>query len=187
MIRPGLQLKEILRNRGIETDACMASCDLPTIVKTRVVARSQQVCRIDREVDPAEQSADLTGKFCEHFDATIARTDAIIVSDYAKGTITQSLYDHIIGLGRRYNKLVAVDPKPTRHLNLQTAGLLTPNWSEALQLAGVKRIASIQCPCARKDLRENLFAVHAIPSAGNAWCTRNGSLCRRARRGHLSR
>jgi D-beta-D-heptose 7-phosphate kinase/D-beta-D-heptose 1-phosphate adenosyltransferase len=67
----------------------------------------------------------------------VADADAVIISDYAKGVITQSLIDKLVDNPRHKNGslLIAVDPKPSRRLNYHGVGLLTPNRNEALELA----------------------------------------------------
>ena len=67
----------------------------------------------------------------------IPRCHAVIVSDYAKGVVTQALLDRVRELAARSGALLAIDPKPSRKLDLRGAGLITPNRHEALQLAGL--------------------------------------------------
>lgn len=133
----GRHLTRMLGDAGIDFSRCVVDPSVATIVKTRVVARTQQLCRIDREAArlayALDSAADITGLL----EAALAATDAVIVSDYAKGVITQPLLDKLLVLAAARGTLVAVDPKPARHLNLRGAGLLTPNRHEALELAGL--------------------------------------------------
>lgn len=133
----GKSLAAILEQKGVEAGRCLRRASAPTIVKTRVVARHQQLCRIDHEgprglydplADPAGEAA-LT--------AAVAEADAVIVSDYAKGVVTPALLDRVRELAAKSGVLLAIDPKPSRKLNLRGAGLITPNRHEALQLAGL--------------------------------------------------
>ena len=61
--------------------------------------------------------------------------DAVIISDYGKGFVT----NHLLTLIRQSAKFVAVDPKPSRLLDYASPDLLTPNRLEALELAGLSR------------------------------------------------
>lgn len=133
----GLALAALLERDGVASGRCLRRAGVPTIVKTRVVARHQQLCRIDHEGGRAlyDPLADAAGAAA--LAAAVGEADAIIVSDYAKGVVTQALYDRVRELAARRGALLAVDPKPARRLDLRGAGLLTPNRGEALQLAGL--------------------------------------------------
>ncbi len=135
-------LTEILEQNGVAAARCPRRAGTPTIVKTRVVARRQQLCRIDHEgprslYDPLSDEAGAAA-----LAAAVAEADAVIVSDYAKGVVTQALLDRVRELAKASGALVAVDPKPSRRLDLRGFGLLTPNKGEALQLAGLAEPAA---------------------------------------------
>ena len=110
----------------------------PTIIKTRVIVRNQQLCRIDREGSPATYNIHSEWLFDDLLNDVLDEVDAVIISDYAKGVITQPLVDKLLAYASNHPKLlIAVDPKPSRELSISGAGLLTPNRQEALQLAGI--------------------------------------------------
>jgi rfaE bifunctional protein kinase chain/domain len=127
------KLMELLAAAGINTRGCFLNPGIPTIVKTRVIARTQQLCRIDRE---GPRHAYALQDFSA-LESAIRGADAIILSDYAKGVITQPLVDAAIALAHQYGKLVAIDPKPSRQLRYHGIDLITPNRHEALELAGL--------------------------------------------------
>ncbi|HEX5790456.1 MAG TPA: PfkB family carbohydrate kinase [Luteolibacter sp.] len=133
----GDTLLEILGAAGIDTSGCLRLGHAPTIVKTRVIVRTQQLCRIDREASRASYGVALTPETGAMLEAAIRRADAIIVSDYAKGLISQELLDRVCALAAQHGKWLAVDPKPARHLDFKGVGLITPNRHEALELAGL--------------------------------------------------
>lgn len=130
-------LLDLLHAAGIDSTGCIRHPDAPTIVKTRVIARTQQLCRIDREASRASYAIEPTPENNALLDSLVAGADAVIVSDYAKGFITQDCLDHVFALATRHGKFLAVDPKPARHLKFRGAGLVTPNRHEALELAGL--------------------------------------------------
>src|SRR4051812_753800 len=84
----GAQLVRLLDECGINTSGIQQAPSRATAVKTRVVARNQQVVRIDRECNQ-RASDDETERANRSIEAAIERTDAIIVADYGKGFITQ--------------------------------------------------------------------------------------------------
>lgn len=133
----GNMLRSILHAANIDTAACFGGKNIPTIVKTRVIARNQQLCRIDREAMRADYAIDARSGAITAITEAIARADAVIFSDYAKGVITQELLDFAIPAARNNATLVAVDPKPARKLAFHGVDLITPNRHEALELAGL--------------------------------------------------
>jgi D-beta-D-heptose 7-phosphate kinase/D-beta-D-heptose 1-phosphate adenosyltransferase len=129
----GRQLGEVLERRGLVLDATLASGARPTVVKTRVMCRSQQLCRLDREAAP-EAYALPEAWVRRDLPERIAAADAVILSDYAKGVVTSELIRQVQALAGP-DKLVALDPKPRPGLAFQGLGLITPNRHEALLLA----------------------------------------------------
>lgn len=131
------KLCHLLEEKGIDAQGCFKIDGLSTMVKTRVVVRTQQLCRIDREAARSAYGIDGVVGSGELLEKLIAGCDAMILSDYAKGVITQELMDRCFSLATQHGKLLAVDPKPARRLQFQGAGLMTPNRHEALELAGI--------------------------------------------------
>ena len=108
-----------------------------TTLKTRVLAASQQVVRIDTEdTGPLPQP---------HLDSLLERlrtsirqkaVEAVIVEDYAKGLISKQLLAEIVSLGRESGIPVMLDPHPANPANVPGLTLMTPNRAEAFALAG---------------------------------------------------
>ncbi len=137
----GLRLKDLLKVRNVEFVGDETHCDqVGTIVKTRVLARNQQVCRIDHESNYADYRIDHLPVTMAHLTRLLPQLDAVIISDYAKGVVNQSLMDSI--LAQRGRTFVALDPKPARTLRFTGLNLLTPNRVEAMQLAGISEPTS---------------------------------------------
>lgn len=134
---PATRLRRLVEARGISMEYCVGSAMVPTIVKTRVIARAQQLCRIDHEAPRAAYAQSLHSEIDSRLDEAVRRADAVIVSDYAKGVVTQALLDRVLAMGRAHGRLIALDPKPGRRLNFAGAGVITPNRAEALELAGL--------------------------------------------------
>ncbi|GAA4914663.1 bifunctional ADP-heptose synthase [Mucilaginibacter defluvii] len=132
----GERLLKILADKNVNYISPEVLFQSPTIVKTRVVIQSQQLCRIDREGQREFYAIDSSPDFEKMLGTAMSEVDAVIVSDYAKGVITQSLLDSVLKIANSMpNLLVAVDPKPARRLSFSGVGLLTPNRNEALELA----------------------------------------------------
>lgn len=152
----GEKLAEILRARKIRPLGTPGSAS--TIVKTRVLVQHQQLCRLDRESPggayqwPARRAEKFLG-------AEIARADAVIFSDYAKGVLDDAVVSEITRLARARGKFVALDPKPKRTLAFHGLDLITPNKREALQLAGLE--APPGAPFPAPEVCARLFARYA--------------------------
>src|SRR4051794_23252283 len=90
----GARLLQLLADCGIDTAGVQQDPARTTAVKTRVVARNQQVVRIDRERNQ-QVSAEQTGAAMRSIDAAMAGIDAVVVADYGKGFLTQRLADFL--------------------------------------------------------------------------------------------
>jgi rfaE bifunctional protein kinase chain/domain len=133
----GTTLARIFDQESIDFSRGIIDPAAATIVKTRVIARTQQLCRIDREAARHCYALDAAAEVDLLLDEALAGVDAVIVSDYAKGVVTQPLLDRLLVLAAARGVFVAVDPKPARHLHFRGVGLITPNRHEALELAGL--------------------------------------------------
>lgn len=133
----GNKLKEIFEKNNIRQVLPLSNNVTPTIIKTRVIIRGQQLCRIDREAPRNNYNVELVDGFERYFKEAVSEANAVIISDYAKGVITQSLVDYLTSESRHKDGslLIAVDPKPSRKLNYHGVGLITPNRNEALELS----------------------------------------------------
>ena len=130
----GRLLEDILARCGAVYEDAFCSDGAATIVKTRVMCRNQQLCRLDRE-DAASAYA-LPPDAIARLGEKVARADAVILSDYAKGVVTSELIRQVQAMARP-GQVVALDPKPREELLFSRVSLLTPNKAEARQLAGL--------------------------------------------------
>ncbi|MGN0861391.1 MAG: bifunctional heptose 7-phosphate kinase/heptose 1-phosphate adenyltransferase [Candidatus Spyradosoma sp.] len=132
----GADLEKILRGDGIAFPPAFRREDVQTIIKSRVVVRNQQLCRIDREQPPAAYALSAPDVRDALFEE-ISRADAVIVSDYAKGAIDMRLLSDLLAAAEKKGSLVSLDPKPRRRLPFEDIGLITPNRNEAIELADI--------------------------------------------------
>jgi D-beta-D-heptose 7-phosphate kinase/D-beta-D-heptose 1-phosphate adenosyltransferase len=130
------QLLRLMKTGGIGTGAVLALADRPTIVKTRVIARQQQVVRVDREEVRVLAPQRLKQLF-PRLAKAIRACDAVILEDYGKGFLTQGLVDVVLTEARKLGRPVTVDPNPNNPLDWSGADLVKPNRSEAFACAGV--------------------------------------------------
>ena len=128
-------LRELLEARGVHLEAVIADPDYTTIRKTRVIARNQQVVRVDRESRRSFTEGQLARALAQ-VKGLLPSLDAIILEDYDKGLLTQPFVDDLIASARAQGKIVTVDPKPSNPLRWHDVTCITPNRAEAFHAAG---------------------------------------------------
>ncbi len=152
MDRGGDQLRELLRQEQIDVAHSVASADFCTIVKTRIIARQQQVVRVDREQIRTPTDAQIDS-VVQHIKGRIAEVDAIIFEDYGKGFLTPRLVSEISAIARDARKVVAADPNPRHAIDWQNVTAVKPNRSEAFLAAGEQWQDPVDPPAADGALR----------------------------------
>ena len=126
------QLREALAERGVDPAGLIVDGDRPTTTKTRVVAHSQQVVRVDSERRTSLR-AELEDALLSWVEEALDIADACVLSDYAKGVVSPQLAAGFIRLARGAGKPVIVDPKGTNYARYRGATVVTPNVREAEQ------------------------------------------------------
>ena len=119
--------------RGVITK----SNNRPTAIKTRIIARHQQVVRYDREWTSAAQP-ESHRRMLEGIDDLLPAASATILSDYGKGVLTPDFIRELIA--RLSGRIIAVDPKPEHTDAYQGATVITPNLAEAAAMAGMAAV-----------------------------------------------
>lgn len=119
---------------GISTDYFVQDHTRPTTRKTRVIAHQQQVVRIDRE-STTPISDETAQKILTIIDQQLPQADAILMQDYNKGLLTDSLISEVI---KRANCLITVDPKFENFFAYQGVTVFKPNLREAEVMLGMK-------------------------------------------------
>ncbi|MCK4302874.1 MAG: D-glycero-beta-D-manno-heptose-7-phosphate kinase [Candidatus Eisenbacteria sp.] len=131
----GKQLREALEGRGISTEQLVVDPGRPTIKKTRVIARSQQVVRIDRE--EVHELGDAALEVISHrIGAALAQVQAVLISDYGKGVISERLLERWLPRLREAKLPICVDPKESHFHSYRRVTVLTPNLREAAFAGG---------------------------------------------------
>jgi len=129
----GQRLMDLLAASHIDTSAVQQSPEFATTVKTRIMARNQQVVRVDRE----RVSGPDLDRAASDLDRVISASDAVIVTDYGKGFLTESLAHEVCRTVAEHGKVLAIDPHPHRMFAWPGAAAIKPNRAEAFQAAGL--------------------------------------------------
>jgi len=149
-----LLLAELTR-ADLDSDGVLIARDRGTTIKTRVLGNRRQLVRIDEE-----QAAPLSERNREHLLAAattrLARADALLLSDYAKGVLTADLCQALIAAARDRGLPVLVDPKAEDFGRYAGATLITPNRGELARATGVAEQDLDALVAAGSVLRETL-------------------------------
>ena len=146
-------LRGLLETRGVALDGVIFDPSYTTIRKTRIVARNQQVVRVDRE-QRRGFSEEQRARVLAHFEKLLPSLDAIIMEDYDKGLLDQPLVDAIVTAARAAKKVVTVDPKPSNPIRWHDVTCVTPNRGEAFRAAGRSVTDPIEPPLQDRALLE---------------------------------
>lgn len=127
---PAQRLRELLEAHGVAT-VLGQDPRMQTIVKLRVIGRSQQLLRVDFEREPDHE---VLGQMLEDFERELANHDVVLFSDYGKGGLAH--IPRMIEMARAAGKPVLVDPKGSDYDRYAGATVITPNRAELQQVVG---------------------------------------------------
>ena len=157
---------EILRSMLREIDAegsALVEVDRPTTTKTRVVARSQQLVRVDEEED-ADLSGDEVDRLLAVIHAAIDHGDALVLEDYNKGVLVPRVIGTAIGAARQRGIPVVVDPKYRNFFLYRGATIFKPNRRELEAALGAA--VDIDHPEALPETFRRLGVEHLLLTLG---------------------
>ncbi len=131
-----VMLRAELERFAIATDALLEDPTRPTTTKTRVTASGQQIVRFDDEdrscLNPSNEAA-----LCAACQTALEQADAVVISDYAKGVVSDTFCRWLIAEAARLGKPVVVDPKSRELSRYRGATVVTPNLKETIAAAAV--------------------------------------------------
>jgi len=161
----GREISYLLEKEDKLADALVSSGRRPTTVKTRFIADGQQLLRADAEATHplAKETA---GKILNAFEKALPASDIVILSDYAKGVLSDEVLKRAIRLAADARKLVIADPKSADFSRYAGVTLLTPNRKEM--------IAASDLPCdTDRHTEEAARSVLARDGIGTLLVTRS--------------
>jgi len=127
---PAGKLRKLLAEHGVKS-LLGNDAKLNTIVKLRVIGRSQQLIRLDFESQPDHEVLAL---MLNEYQRVLPEHDAVLFSDYGKGGLTH--IPRMIALAREAGKPVLIDPKGNDYGRYAGATVITPNREELAQVIG---------------------------------------------------
>ena len=137
----------------------------PTTVKTRVIARAQQVVRVDRENDGVVAGPSLDRLRARILDE-IKTAEAVVVSDYDKGVLSRDLLGAILPEARALGLPLVVDPKISHFAHYQPATVLTPNQAEAARATAMEIRTDEDCLASARTILDRLDTRAVLVTRG---------------------
>lgn len=141
-----------------------------TTVKTRLVAHSQQVVRIDRESKKTLTSGEEINLW-KQIESLLNEIKIIIVSDYGKGVVSENLVSRLITIAASRNIQVLVDPKGKYYSKYKSASLLTPNRFEVAEVCQLEDTEQETIEDAGRKMLSDLSLEGLLVTQGEAGMT----------------
>lgn len=149
----GVHVADLLAAGGVDVSPVVRDPARPTTTKTRVIAHSQQVVRIDSE-SPGPVSDAVADELLKRIAATLGTVRGCCVSDYGKGVVTDRFTRELVRICRAAGVPVVVDPKGVDYAKYRGATVVKPNQLEAGKALN-------------RDLRTDADVLAAGPALGD--------------------
>ncbi|MFH1834738.1 MAG: D-glycero-beta-D-manno-heptose-7-phosphate kinase [Methanobacteriota archaeon] len=133
----GLELINLFSKKGIDTTGIITDESRLTTLKTRIIAKSQHVVRVDTE-ETELVSTTIIESLLARIKEVLGEMDAVAISDYGKGVVCPKLLDHLISQAKKNKIPIVVDPKIDHFPSYRGVTVITPNEAEAAQALGVR-------------------------------------------------
>jgi len=135
----GRWMIEELKSRGIRKTCLLTSQDRPTTVKTRIIAKSQHLMRIDHEKrDPID--SELMSQIMSFVEDNIGDVDGAIISDYEKGVVTINLLEKLIPTLKKLNVCIVADARAGNLLHYTGVTVVRTNTTFSSKATGINLI-----------------------------------------------
>jgi len=161
----GEQLRFLMERANFGAEGVVTAPSRQTIVKTRVIAGSQHLVRIDREsTDLLEHGVER--KLLVHFRAALGGINAVILEDYDKGVLTPGLIREIIDACHAAHVPVGVDPKRENFWSYKGATVFKPNLREVEGVLGRTLHSEDELKEAGGEVQQRLEIEHLLITRG---------------------
>lgn len=167
----GRQLLQMVEEMDCPTDGIVIDPSRPTTVKTRVIAHSQHVVRVDQE-SKADIAPQIRVRLLEVIRSYIDEIEAIIIEDYNKGVVIPPLIREVTQLAKSEDKIICVDPKFNNFFEFKGVTAFKPNRREteeamgirlrdeiSIRNAGLRLLRRLDCQCVLITLGEDGMAL----------------------------
>ncbi|MBE2226940.1 MAG: D-glycero-beta-D-manno-heptose-7-phosphate kinase [Ignavibacteria bacterium] len=156
---------DVMRSLGLSTVGIIKDSSRPTTAKTRVIAHSQHVLRVDSEVK--DDITARTGKKILNFlSSNIKQFAAVILQDYNKGVLTKELIRQVINIAKKNNKPIYVDPKFHNFFEYKDVTVFKPNRKETSDILAMKIDGEASVKEAGRKLIDKLNCEYLVLTRG---------------------
>ncbi len=166
----GDKLRQTLSEMGLSDEGVITDPQRPTTVKTRVIAHSQHVVRMDYEVRK-EIDKTIVNRVIEILNSMSNEVDAVLLEDYNKGMLTKELLSLVIGFAKKKNKVISVDPKQSNFFEFKHVTVFKPNKKEAEGALGLSAGSDEQAVTVAKELLNRLDCENVLLTRGEKGMT----------------
>jgi rfaE bifunctional protein kinase chain/domain len=155
-------MKELMRETGLDTECIITDSSRPTTCKTRILSQNHHITRVDYESrEPVSCAIEerIIGMVSERIDSL----DAVVLEDYNKGVLSETVIASVISICRRHGVPVLVDPKLKNFFAYQECSVFKPNLSEIAASLGIvlhNNDAEVEAACLL--LKERLHADNLV-------------------------
>ena len=167
---PGQMFLDLMKQQNLNDEGIVKDSSRPTTIKTRVIAHSQHVVRIDQE-SKAECPEQLQHRIVDAVKYKIHEIDGVILEDYNKGVLTRDTINEIVAVARKYNKIVTVDPKFNNFFEYKNVTVFKPNKREAEEAIGMRIRTDEEMTRAGEKLLAALDAENILMTRGEEGMT----------------
>jgi rfaE bifunctional protein kinase chain/domain len=161
----GQEFRTIVQESGFPGEGIVVDSGRPTTVKTRVIAHSQHVVRIDQE-RKEDIGSEVRGKILNQLQSMVGTIDAIILEDYNKGVIVKDLIPELISVAQKNGKIITVDPKFNNFFEYKQVTVFKPNRKETEEALGRKLQDQASVEQAGRELVQRLQVDSVLLTRG---------------------
>jgi D-beta-D-heptose 7-phosphate kinase/D-beta-D-heptose 1-phosphate adenosyltransferase len=158
-------MRDLLAKTNTGCEGLVVDASRPTAKKTRIIAQHQQVVRFDRE-DRTPFNDEIVEQLAASLTQALTGADAVIVSDYGKGTVCDPVMEVVRNVAIARGLPVAVDPKPLNFKRYREVGVITPNAKETEAMSGLSPVTDEGAEAAGKHLMEELGTRSILVTRG---------------------
>lgn len=163
--RHGKIFMDIINENGITKEGLFIDKARPTTAKVRIIAKNQQILRVDRE-KKNNISEEMENEIINYIKDKINEFDALIFEDYNKGVLTENIIKETLKLAIQSNKLTSVDPKVNNFFEYKKSILFKPNKKETENAVGFKIKDEADLQKAGEILKEKLDCKYLLITLG---------------------
>ncbi len=168
----GKQMQNLLQEEGVDPEdiRVLESESVPTILKTRILAGHQQVCRVDREeIVPLTWKEEI--EFSHYLQEVLPSCNGVILSDYDKGLLSPRLIAQVLKEAGEMGIPTTVDPQVSHFFYYEKATCMTPNHQEAGKALGRVLLDDTSVEIACREISEKLNSPFMIITRGEKGMT----------------